>query len=85
MTTDNKRPKNCMLEIFTPETLHLYVEGKLCNSARLEVEALIKSDDRAARYLAAIASCSSSIQAISPIFPRVVTSIPTKSTDDAGK
>ncbi len=54
MKTDNKKQKQYALEIFTPEVLRLYAEDKLCDQARLDVEALVKSDDRAALYLAEI-------------------------------
>lgn len=54
MKTNDKQRKQYMVEIFTPEALRLYAEDKLSDTARMDIEALIKSDDRAARYLAEI-------------------------------
>lgn len=53
-----KGRKETVVEIFTPESLRLYAQGKLCGDAREDVEALIRTDDRAARYLAEIKWCA---------------------------
>lgn len=49
-----KSQKETVVEIFTPESIRLYAQGKLCDDAREDIEALIRTDDRAARYLAEI-------------------------------